>query len=115
MRGGVLIVQQRAIGDGDHPGVGIDRETTARRVVEAVADGVSTIGIGCQGGHTDRSAVRGVFGDRVRTAIIVGDGADVGLVSVAQIDGEGLCAGRTVARRGLDGDGVRGGGLVVEQ
>ena len=115
MAGRVLVVEQRAVGDGDDAGVGIDGETTTRRVIEAVADRIGTIGIGCQGGDANSGAVGGILRDGIGRAVVVGDGADVGLVGVAQIDGEGLGAGRAVGAGRLDRDRVRGRGLVVQQ
>ena len=115
VRGGGLVVEQRAVCDSDDAGVGVDGEPATGGVVEAVADGIGAVGVGRQGGHADSCAVGGVFGDRIGGGVAVGDRADIGLIGVAQIDRESLGAGRSVARRGLDGDGVRGGGLVVEQ
>ena len=113
--GGGLVIQERAVGDSDNPAVGVDGEPAAGGVGQAVADRVGAIGIGREGRDSDGGAVGGVFGDAVSRAVAVGDRADVGLVSIREIDRKCLSAGRTVGRGGLDGDRVAGGGLVVEE
>ena len=115
MGSGVLVVEQRTVGDGDHTGVGIDGKASAGGVVEGVGHRVGAVGIGGQSGHTDRSAVGGVLGDRVGSSIAVRDGADIGLVGIAQIDREGLGRGRAIRAGRLDRNRVRSGGLVVQQ
>ena len=41
MAGGALVIEQRAVGDGDHAGRGVDREAAAGIVGQRVGDALS--------------------------------------------------------------------------
>ena len=71
VRGGAFAVQQRAVGDGDDAGGGIDREGAAGVVVQRVGDGVGGVGVGGVGGDRDQGANRSIFRDRVNGGIDV--------------------------------------------
>ena len=105
-----LVVEQRAVGDGDLAGGAVDGEAAARVVGQGVAGTVAGVGIG-DGDRADRGAVGAVLVDAV-----AGEGQVGGrLVDVADGDREGLGVGVAGAVGDLDGDAVAACGLVVEQ
>ena len=66
---GALGIEQRAVGDGDHAGVGVDGEPATGIVGQRVGDTiVGGVGVAGQGGDADRRAVGGVLGDGVGRA-----------------------------------------------
>ena len=116
MRGVRLVVEQRAVGDGDDAGVGVDLETPAGVVGEAVGDIVGGVGIGRQGRDADLVAVRGVLGDAAACgAVAVGDRADIEFVGVGNRDGEGLRIAVAGRIRHPDDQVVAAVRLVVQQ
>ena len=115
MAGCGLEVEERAVGDGDGTGAGVDGEAAAGVVGEAVGDAVGRIRIAGQCRHPDVGAVCGGFGDGVGAGVAVGDGADVELLGVADRDGEGFGIGVAGTVGDLDGDVVGACGFVVQQ
>ena len=96
MAGLVLVVEARAVGDGDDAAAGVDGEAPAGVVREAVADRVAAVGVigECRDAHG--GAGGGALGHRVGGAVAVADRTHVELVGIAQVDGIGLGAGRAV-------------------
>ena len=113
MRGRGLIVEQRAIGDSDDAGVGIDREAAPSGIVEAVGDRVGAVGVGGEGRHTNGGAIGGILGNGIGVAVAVGDRADVEFVDVGQRNREALRRADASRVRHLDGQTVAAAGLVV--
>ena len=100
MAGRGLVVERRAVGDGDHAGIGIDGEAPAGVIGEAVGHAIGAIGVAGGSGDADRGAVDRALRDRIGGGVRVADRADRELAGVvAQVDREALGADRAVGGR----------------
>ena len=91
MAGGTFVVQQTAVGHGQHPGTAIDGEAAAGGIGEAIGLGVAGIGIRAADGAHDRA------GAGVLRHGVGGEGEIRGpFVHVGQGDSNGLCIGTTI-------------------
>ena len=69
-----LVVEQRAVGDGDHAGVGVDGKAATGIVGQAVGDGAA-VDVAGGGGDPDHGAVGRALGDvAAGRAVAVGRG-----------------------------------------
>ena len=87
-RGGFEV---KRTGHRDDTGARIDSESSTGITIERVGDLVGgTVEIGRESCQADHSPVGRVFIDGISCRVGVGDGSDVELVDIGQIDGERL-------------------------
>ena len=110
VRGGRLVVQQGAVGHGDHARAGMDGEPPASAVAERIGDGVGrAVCVRGIGGNANHRAVGCVLGHGVGRRVDIGDCAHVKFIDITQVDGECLAAGGPIGTGGQHGDAVRTG------
>ena len=81
-------IEQRAIGDGDHAGCVVDRESPAGIVGQRVADGVGRVQIFREGGDANGRPIGYVLEDLIDGDVGVAGRTDGRFVYVVDVDGE---------------------------
>ena len=114
--GGRFAIQQRAVGDGDHPADRIDLEPTAGVVVQRVGDGVvAGVSVARECGHADHRVSRSVLIDSVNRGIAVDRRGHIELINVIDVNRHHGDVETAVTRRGSYRDVVAGSGFAIEQ